>query len=87
MLILVICYWLCRLQTLKSIWPACLVVAVLALNLVTSDVAAVAGLLMTGLTVWLVSLTATLLPRFWLPDFFPVFYCQHLVGLGVLAIY
>ncbi len=86
MLILVICYWLCRAANIEE-HLACLVVAVLALNLVTSDVAAVAGLLMTGLTVWLVSLTATLLPRFWLPDFFLVFYCQHLVGLGVLAIY
>ncbi|MDJ9274325.1 complement resistance protein TraT [Salmonella enterica] len=64
---------------------ACLVVAVPALNLVTSDAAAVAGLLVTGLTVWLVSLTGKSRPRFWPADFFPVFYTCHLAALGVLA--
>ncbi|OIN32752.1 conjugal transfer protein, partial [Salmonella enterica subsp. enterica serovar Sarajane] len=48
---------------------ACLVVVIPALNLVTGEAAAVAGLLMTGLAVWSVSLTATSLPRFWPADF------------------
>ncbi|EBP9336396.1 conjugal transfer protein, partial [Salmonella enterica] len=65
---------------------ACLVVAIPALNLVTSEAAAVAGLLITGLAVWLVSLTATSLPRFWPADFFPVFYTCHLAALGVLML-
>ncbi|EJI7102519.1 type-F conjugative transfer system pilin acetylase TraX [Salmonella enterica] len=60
-------------------------VAVPALNLVTSDAAAAAGLLVTALAVWLVSLTDKSLPRFWPADFFPVFYTCHLAVLGVLA--
>ncbi|ECR1919518.1 hypothetical protein F0M37_23420 [Salmonella enterica subsp. enterica] len=64
---------------------ACLVVAVSALNLLTSDVAAAAGLLVTGLAVWLVSLTGKSQPRFWPADFFPIFYTCHLAVLGVLV--
>ncbi|EGZ3892494.1 conjugal transfer protein, partial [Salmonella enterica subsp. enterica serovar Bonn] len=63
-----------------------LVVAVPALNLVTSDAAATAGLLVTALEVWLVSLTDKSLPRFWPADFFPVFYTCHLTALGILAL-
>ncbi|EAA1752705.1 hypothetical protein HG838_004261 [Salmonella enterica] len=61
------------------------VVAVSALNLLTSDVAAAAGLLVTGLAVWLVSLTGKSQPRFWPADFFPIFYTCHLAVLGVLV--
>ncbi|EDT7403095.1 type-F conjugative transfer system pilin acetylase TraX [Salmonella enterica subsp. enterica] len=60
-------------------------VAVSALNLGTSDVAAAAGLLVTGLAVWLVSLTGKSQPRFWPADFFPIFYTCHLAVLGVLV--
>ncbi len=62
---------------------ACLL-AVPALNLATSDAAAVAGLVMTVLT-GLVSCAGKSLPRFWPGDFFPTFYC-HLAVLGVLAL-
>lgn len=84
---LVICYRLYRTTDTEEhlALAACLVVAVPALNLVTSDAAAVAGLLVTGLTVWLVSLTGKSRPRFWPADFFPVFYTCHLAALGVLA--
>ncbi|EBC3243834.1 type-F conjugative transfer system pilin acetylase TraX, partial [Salmonella enterica] len=86
-LVLVICYRLYRTTDTEEhlALAACLVVAVPALNLVTSDAAAVAGLLVTGLTVWLVSLTGKSRPRFWPADFFPVFYTCHLAALGVLA--
>ncbi len=57
-----------------------------ALNLATSDAAAVAGLVMTVLTVGLVSCTGKSLPRFWYGDFFPTFYACHLTVLGVLAV-
>ena len=57
-----------------------------ALNLATSDAAAVAGLVMTVLTVGLVSCAGKSLPRFWPGDFFPVFYACHLAVLGVLAL-
>nr|MDN1554029.1 conjugal transfer protein [Escherichia coli] len=46
---------------------------------------AVAGLVMTVLTVGLVSCAGKSLPRFWPGDFFPVFYACHLAVLGVLA--
>lgn len=88
LLVLVICYRLYRAAETEEYLAlaACLVVAVPALNLVTSDAAAVAGLLVTGLTVWLVSLTGKSLPRFWPADFFPVFYTCHLAALGILAL-
>lgn len=87
-LVLVICYRMYRAADTEEhlALAACLVVVVPALNLVTSDAAAVAGLLVTGLTVWLVSLTGKSLPRFWPADFFPVFYTCHLAALGILAL-
>ncbi len=65
---------------------ACLLVVIPALNLPTSDTAAVAGLVMTVLTVGLVSCAGKSLPRFWPGDFFPIFYTCHLAVLGVLAL-
>lgn len=65
---------------------ACLLAVIPALNLASSDVAAVAGLVMTVLTVGLVSCTGKSLPRFWPGDFFPTFYACHLAVLGVLAL-
>ncbi|MBQ5037423.1 type-F conjugative transfer system pilin acetylase TraX, partial [Klebsiella pneumoniae] len=44
---------------------ACLLAVIPALNLATSDAAAVAGLVMTVLTVGLVSCAGKSLPRFW----------------------
>ncbi|EJE3041441.1 conjugal transfer pilus acetylase TraX [Salmonella enterica] len=87
-LMLVICYRLYRATDTEErlALVACLVVAIPALNLVTGEAAAVAGLLMTGLAVWPVSLTATSLPRFWPADFFPVFYICHLAVPGILAL-
>ena len=64
---------------------ACLLAVIPALNLASSDAAAVAGLVMTVLTVGLVSCAGKSLPRFWPGDFFPVFYACHLAVLGVLA--
>ncbi len=61
---------------------ACLLAVIPALNLATSDAAAVAGLVMTVLTVGLVSCTGKSLPRFWYGDFFPTFYACHLTVLG-----
>ncbi|HBD3151174.1 TPA: conjugal transfer pilus acetylase TraX [Escherichia coli] len=65
---------------------ACLPAVIPALNLATSDAAAVAGLVMTVLTVGLVSCAGKSLPRFWPGDFFPTFYACHLAVLGVLAL-
>ncbi len=54
---------------------ACLLAVIPALNLATSDAAAVAGLVMTVLTVGLVSCTGKSLPRFWYRGFFPDVLC------------
>ena len=65
---------------------ACLLAVIPALNFATSDAAAVAGLVMTVLTVALVSCAGKSFPRFWPGDFFPVFYLLHLTVLGILAL-
>ena len=70
----------------RLVLVACLLAVIPALNLATSDAAAVAGLVMTVLTVGLVSCTGKSLPRFWYGDFFPTFYACHLTVLGVLAV-
>ncbi|GHL16746.1 hypothetical protein ECZU23_51890 [Escherichia coli] len=64
---------------------ACLLAVIPALNLATSDAAAVAGLVMTVLTVGLVSCAGKSLPVSG-RGFFPVFYACHLAVLGVLAL-
>ncbi|EEX1745507.1 type-F conjugative transfer system pilin acetylase TraX [Escherichia coli] len=70
----------------RLVLVACLLAVIPALNLATSDAAAVAGLVMTVLTVGLVSCAGKSLPRFWPGDFFPTFYACHLAVLGVLAL-
>lgn len=65
---------------------ACLLAVIPALNPATSDAAAVAGLVMTVLTIGLVSCAGKSLPRFWPGDFFPTFYACHLAVLGILAL-
>ncbi len=70
----------------RLVLVACLLAVIPALNLATSDAAAVAGLVMTVLTVGLVSCAGKLLSRFWPGDFFPTFYACHLAVLGVLAL-
>lgn len=64
---------------------ACLLAVIPALNLATSDAAAVAGLVMTVLTVGLVSCTGNHYPVSG-TGFFPTFYACHLTVLGVLAV-
>ena len=88
LLLLAVSYRLYRADDLteRMVLSVCLVPAILAQNLITSEVAALAGLLVTGVTIWLVSLTGRTLPRFWPGDFFPVFYILHLTVLGILAL-
>ncbi|EOT3996464.1 TraX family protein, partial [Escherichia coli] len=61
----------------RLVLVACLLAVIPALNLASSDAAAVAGLVMTVLTVGLVSRVGKSLPRFWPGDFFPTFYGCH----------
>ncbi|EPC1017101.1 TraX family protein, partial [Escherichia coli] len=73
-------------RTERLVLVACLLAVIPALNLASSDAAAVAGLVMTVLTVGLVSCAGKSLPRFWPGDFFPTFYGCHLAVLGILAL-
>ena len=59
-----------RTETKRLALVACLLAVIPALNLATSDAAAVAGLVMTVLTVGLVSCSRKSLPRFWPGRFF-----------------
>ncbi|HHH6703486.1 TPA: type-F conjugative transfer system pilin acetylase TraX [Escherichia coli] len=88
LLLLAVSYRLYRAEDLteRMALSVCLVPAIMAQNLITSEVAALSGLLVTGVTIWLVSLTGRTLPRFWPGDFFPVFYILHLTVLGILAL-
>lgn len=56
-------------RTERLVLVACLLAVIPALNLASSDAAAVAGLVMTVLTVGLVSCAGKSLPRFWPGDF------------------
>ncbi len=88
LLLLAVSYRLYRADDLteRMALSVCLMPAIMAQNLITSEVAALSGLLVTGVTVWLVSLTGRTLQRFWPGDFFPVFYILHLTVLGILAL-
>lgn len=88
LMLLAVSYRLYRAEDLteRMALSVCLVPAIMAQNLITSEVAALSGLLVTGVVVWLVSLTGGTLPRFWPRDFFPVFYILHLTVLGILAL-
>lgn len=87
-LMLAICrrLYLAEDSTERLVLAVCLLAVIPALNLAISDTAAVAGLVLVLLMVWLVSLTGKSLPRFWRGDFFPLFYSCHLAVLGVLAL-
>lgn len=91
LLMLAVSYLLYRAEDLteRLFLAVYLVPVVLALNLSVSGTAALAGLLITVITAGVVSLTGTRFPRFWMADFFPVFYTCHLVVLdipGILAL-
>lgn len=87
LLMLAFSYRLYRTDNLaeRLILAVFLVVIIFALNLMSSDLAAIAGLVLTVLVMRLVSYVGKSLPRFWPSDFFPIFYAFHLVVLGILA--
>lgn len=58
---------------------------VLMLNIEVAPIAAIAGLLLSGVALTLSHLISTSVQRFWPRDFFVLFYVGHLVLLGGLA--
>lgn len=64
----------------------CLAMVIFALNVKDSCVFAIAGLVIPGLILTVISLTAHRVSRFWPREFFPLFYTVHLAVLGLLAV-
>ncbi|MDX6913465.1 TraX family protein, partial [Hafnia paralvei] len=58
---------------------------VLMLNIEVSPIAAIAGLILSGVVLALTRLISAGVQRFWPRDFFVLFYVGHLVLLSVLA--
>ncbi len=63
----------------------CLALAILALNVADSAAFAIAGLVIPGITLTVLSRTCTLVPRFWPREFFPLFYAVHLAVIGLMV--
>jgi len=72
-------------RTTRTGLAGCLALTVLALNIADGTAFAVAGLIIPGLTLMVLSQTCRLVPRFWPREFFPLFYAVHLAVLGLVA--
>jgi hypothetical protein len=57
----------------------------LALNAGDGAVMVMAGLVIPGITLTVLSRSCRLVARFWPRDFFPLFYTVHLAVLGLIA--
>ncbi|EBD0681454.1 type-F conjugative transfer system pilin acetylase TraX [Salmonella enterica] len=62
-----------------------LALATLALNAADSAAFAIAGLVIPGVTLTVLSRTCTLVPRFWPREFFLLFYAVHLAVIGLMV--
>ncbi|EFL9407044.1 conjugal transfer protein, partial [Escherichia coli] len=63
----------------------CLALAILALNAADSPAFAIAGLVIPGVTLTVLSRTCCRVPRFWPREFFPLFYAVHLAVIGLMV--
>lgn len=63
----------------------CLALAILALNAADSPAFAIAGLVIPGVTLTVLSRTCCRMPRFWPREFFPLFYAVHLAVIGLMV--
>jgi len=57
----------------------------LALNATDGAALAIAGLVIPGLVLTVLSRTCRRVPRFWPREFFPLFYAAHLAVIGLIA--
>ncbi|ECJ8622223.1 conjugal transfer protein, partial [Salmonella enterica] len=72
-------------RTTRTGLALCLALAILALNAADSAAFAIAGLVIPGVTLTVLSRTCTLVPRFWPREFFPLFYAVHLAVIGLMV--
>lgn len=72
-------------RTTRTGLACCLALTMLALNAGDGTAMAVAGLIIPGVTLTVLSRTCSLVPRFWPREFFPLFYAVHLAALGLIA--
>ena len=72
-------------RTTRTGLACCLALAILALNAGDSAAFVIAGLVIPGLTLTVLSRTCCRVPRFWPSEFFPLFYAVHLTVIGLIA--
>lgn len=72
-------------RTTRTGLACCLALTMLALNAADGEAMAVAGLIIPGVTLTVLSRTCGAVPRFWPREFFPLFYAVHLAALGLIA--
>ncbi|EJK1259060.1 type-F conjugative transfer system pilin acetylase TraX [Salmonella enterica] len=72
-------------RTTRTGLAGCLALTILALNIGSGGLYAVAGLVIPGITLTVFSRSGYSVPRFWPREFFPLFYCIHLPALGLIA--
>lgn len=72
-------------RTTRTGLACCLALTVLALNAADGAAMAVAGLIIPGVTLTVLSRTCGAVPMFWPREFFPLFYAVHLAALGLIA--
>lgn len=72
-------------RTTRTGLACCLALTVLALNAGDGAAMAIAGLIIPGMVLTVLSRTCSLVPRFWPREFFPLFYAVHLAALGMIA--
>jgi len=72
-------------RTTRTGLACCMVIVLLSLNTGYSPLFAVAGLVIPGVTLTILSRSCRMVPRFWPREFFPLFYTVHLAVLGLIA--
>jgi type-F conjugative transfer system pilin acetylase TraX len=72
-------------RTTRTGLALCLALAILALNAADSPAFAIAGLVIPGVTLTVLSRTCCRVPRFWPREFFPLFYAVHLAVIGLMV--
>lgn len=73
-------------RTMRTGMACSMAIVILSLNTGHSALFAIAGLVIPGLTLAVLSCHCRLVPRFWPREFFPLFYAAHLAVLGLIAL-
>lgn len=85
MLLLACSVFMTARRTTRTGLACCLALSILALNAGDGAAMAIAGLIIPGVVLTILSRTCSAVPRFWPCQFFPLFYAVHLAVLGLIA--